>query len=115
MPDPRFVLDTSAWLTLIEEEPGADVVADLLERAARGEAVILSSFVAYTEVEYITLRERGREEAETRLQLMEAVPVLRVESTRAVGRRAAALKAATSRAAQVVSEPPRPRNPRRRT
>lgn len=47
MPEPHFALDTSAWLTLIEEEPGADVVADLLERAVRGDAVVLSSFVAY--------------------------------------------------------------------
>jgi len=41
-----YVLDTSAWLTLIEDESGADVVQELLEKARAGEIVIVVSFIA---------------------------------------------------------------------
>jgi uncharacterized protein with PIN domain len=44
-----YVLDTSAWLTLIEDESGADVVQDLLEKARAGEIVIVVSFMSYME------------------------------------------------------------------
>ena len=36
-----YVLDTSAWLTLIEDEVGADVVQDILERATTGSVEII--------------------------------------------------------------------------
>jgi uncharacterized protein with PIN domain len=50
-----YVLDTSAWFTLIEDEAGADRVQALLEQARAGEIVVLVSFMSYMEVYYITL------------------------------------------------------------
>lgn len=44
-----YVLDTSAWLTLIEDEAGADQVQELLEKARAGEAVVLVSFMSFTD------------------------------------------------------------------
>lgn len=88
-----YVLDTSAWLTLIEDEPGADTVQQLLERAKTGESIVLVSFMAFMEVYYISLQERGPEEAHQRVELMAAVPALRVESTVSLGLAAAELKA----------------------
>jgi hypothetical protein len=38
-----YVLDTSAWLTLIEDEAGADRIEALLEQARAGEIVVLVS------------------------------------------------------------------------
>jgi len=38
-----YVLDTSAWLTLIEDELGADIVQRLLEDTQAGQAVVLTS------------------------------------------------------------------------
>jgi predicted nucleic acid-binding protein len=90
---PIYVLDTSAWLTLIEDEAGADTVQDILEKAKVGEAIVLVSFVSFMEVYYITLQERDVNEARERVNLMAAMPVLRVESTRALGIAAAELKA----------------------
>jgi len=90
---PIYVLDTSAWLTLIEDEAGADTVQDILEKAKSGEATVLVSFMSFMEVYYITLQERGANEARERVNLMAALPVLRVESTRALGIAAAELKA----------------------
>jgi predicted nucleic acid-binding protein len=89
-----YVLDTSAWLTLIEDEAGADIVQGLLEKARAGEVIVLVSFMSFMEVYYITLQERDRSEAQERVNLMTALPVLRVESTRALGILAAELKAA---------------------
>jgi len=90
---PIYVLDTSAWLTLIEDEAGADTVQDILEQAKAGEATVLVSFMSFMEVYYITLQERDVNEARERVNLMAALPVLRVESTRALGIAAAELKA----------------------
>jgi predicted nucleic acid-binding protein len=89
-----YVLDTSAWLTLIEDETGADIVQGLLEKARAGEVIVLVSFMSFMEVYYITLQECDRGEAQERVNLMAALPVLRVESTRALGILAAELKAA---------------------
>ena len=91
---PRYVLDTSALLTLIEDEAGADQVQTLLEQATRGEVSLLVSFISFMEVYYISLQERGQEEAQERVQLMAALPVLRVESTETLAVFAGQLKAA---------------------
>ena len=88
-----YVLDTSAWLTLIEDESGADTVQTLLEAAQAGAAILLTSFMSYMEVYYISLQERDADEARERLDLMAALPVLRVESSRALGISAAEIKA----------------------
>ena len=88
-----YVLDTSAWLTLIEDEPGADTVQSLLEAAQAGGAILLTSFMSYMEVYYITRQERGVEEAQARIDLMTALPVLRIESSARLSVQAAEIKA----------------------
>jgi len=88
-----YVLDTSALLTMIEDEAGADVVQTLLEQARTEDIAILLSFMSFMEVYYITLQERGLEEALARIDLMTALPVLRVESTESLSTLAAEIKA----------------------
>lgn len=92
-PVDNYVLDTSAWFALIEDEPGADLVQEILEKARAGEAVVLVSFMSFMGVYYITLQERDQSEAQARVDLMAALPVLRVESTVALSILAAELKA----------------------
>ena len=75
-----YVLDTSAWLALIEDEEGADLVQQILEKAKSGEVDILVSFMSFMEVMYITLQERDLGEADERVNLMAALPITRVES-----------------------------------
>lgn len=70
-----YVLDTSAWLTLIEDEAGADQVQELLEKARTGEVVVLVSFMSFMEVSDITLQERGQIEAQARVNLMAPLPI----------------------------------------
>lgn len=88
-----YVLDTSAWLTLIEDESGADRVEALLEKARASEIVVLVSFMSFMEVYYVTMQERDRSEAQARVDLMTALPGLRVDSTEALGLLAGELKA----------------------
>jgi len=90
---PAYVLDTSAWLTLIEDEAGSDAVQEILEQTQAGEAVVFVSFMSFMEVYYITLQEHGEGEALERVNLIAALPVLRVESTEGLNILAAELKA----------------------
>ena len=49
--------------------------------------------MSFMEVYYITLQERDLNEAQERVELMAALPALRIESTRTLGTLAAQLKA----------------------
>ena len=64
-----YVLDTSALLTLIEDEVGAERVSQVLDN----EQVWLP-WLVLLEAYYITLQERSRIEAETRYALMKQLP-----------------------------------------
>lgn len=68
--DQIFLLDTSALLTLIEDEEGAARV----ERILREESVIIT-WLSLLEICYITLQERGQTEAERRHALLKSMPV----------------------------------------
>ena len=64
-----YVLDTSALLTLIEDEVGAERVSQVLDN----EQVWLP-WLVLLEAYYITLQEQSRIEAETRYALMKQLP-----------------------------------------
>jgi len=87
------VLDSTAFLTMFEDEEGADTVQDLLERANRGEIFVFVSFVTFTEVFYISIRRKGEEEGFRRMGLMNALPVTRIESSKELSLTAGRLKA----------------------
>ncbi len=70
MNDKAFLLDTSALLTLIEDEDGAARV----EQSMREGSVIIT-WLSLLEVYYITLQERGQAEAERRHALLKSLPV----------------------------------------
>lgn len=70
MAEARMVLDTSAILTLIEDEPGAERVQEIMEQ---GTAVI--PWIVLLEAYYISFQERGQDEADLRYALMKRLPV----------------------------------------
>lgn len=88
-----YVLDTSALIAFIEDEEGADVVQDLLNKAKVDKIVIFVSFMTFMEVYYITLQECDETEAQERLRLMNSMPILRTDSTEALGILASQFKA----------------------
>ena len=64
-PSVLYLLDTSALLTFIEDEPGSDRVEEVLRDAA-----ILLPWPVLMETYYITLQEKGRAEADRRYALL---------------------------------------------
>jgi uncharacterized protein with PIN domain len=51
-----YVLDTSAWFTLIEDEAGVGRVQELLEQARAGTITVFVSFMSFMQVYYIARR-----------------------------------------------------------
>ena len=88
----HYVLDTSAYFTLFEDE-GSDTVQNILEQAKIGDAIVFTSFVSFTEVFYITFREEDEDSAVNRINLMSKLDIERVESSKALGLIAGRLKA----------------------
>ncbi len=85
----QFVLDTSALLTLIEDEAGADRV----QQAVDEERVVLP-WVALLEMTYISHQERGQAEAERRYAFTKSLPVtIAWEADEAILLQASRLKA----------------------
>jgi predicted nucleic acid-binding protein len=64
-PSALYLLDTSALLTFIEDEPGSDRVEEVLKGAS-----ILLPWPVLMETYYITLQEKGRAEADRRYALL---------------------------------------------
>lgn len=89
----RYVLDSSAFFALFEDEDGAETVQNLLEKAQKGDITVSSSFVSYTEIFYITYQEEGREKAQHRINLMNRLMITRVDSSQELGLIAGRLKA----------------------
>lgn len=70
MNDDRFLLDTSALLTLIEDETGAERVEQVLAQSQ-----VWLPWPVLLEATYITRQEQGEAEAEHRYALMKQLPV----------------------------------------
>jgi predicted nucleic acid-binding protein len=71
----RFVLDTSAFLALRSDEPGADRVQALLGQAARKQCQLLVSFMTRMELLYSIRRHEGEEAARDALRLIDSFAI----------------------------------------
>lgn len=67
----RYLLDTSAVLTLLEDEEGAERVETLLRQEQ-----ILLPFLVLLETYYITLQEQSEAVADRRYALLKQLPVI---------------------------------------
>lgn len=67
-----FVLDTSAILAYIEDEPGADTVQSIFDK----DEDVLLPWPVLMEVFYMSMRERGQQETEIRFALLKRSPVI---------------------------------------
>lgn len=76
---PRYLLDTSALLTLFGDEPGAGVVRSLLERGHRGEARLYMSCVSVMESGYKAYQVRGEDGLADVLAYLQQLPILRID------------------------------------
>ena len=88
-----FVLDTSAILAYLEDEDGAEDVEELLIKAENKKISVYVSFATLAEVFYITMGEKGEEEALKRINLIKSLAVEVVESSESITLTAGKLKA----------------------
>ena len=71
----RFLLDTSALLTLRDDEEGADRVAEVLNLATSGKAKCYGCFITLMEVYYRVWRDEDKEAGQLAYQQCLALPV----------------------------------------
>lgn len=87
-----WLLDTSALLTLRDDEPGADTVAGLLQSAQSGDKV-LGCFISLMEVFYRVWKDEGEHEGRLAYAQCQSLPIDWVHESPASLERAAAIKA----------------------
>lgn len=72
----RYVFDTSALVSFIENESGVDQIAELLEQAIANKAEVYISVISLVEIYYISVRSQSKEIAESRQTLIEQWPIV---------------------------------------
>lgn len=88
-----FLLDTSSLLTYIEDEEGSDIVNNLLIESENEQIIIFVSFISLVEIFYITIQEKGEEEAIERIKMIKSLAVEMIESNETFSLKAGRLKA----------------------
>ena len=89
----RYVLDTSALLTLRDDEPGADRVAELLQSAADEKVRCYGCFISLMEVLYRVWRDESEDHGRLAYQQCLGLPMTWVRDSDSLLLRAAELKA----------------------
>jgi predicted nucleic acid-binding protein len=89
----RYVLDTSALLTLRDDEPGADRVAELLQNAASEKVRCYGCFISLMEVLYRVWRDESEDQGRLAYQQCLRLPMIWVRDSDSLLLRAAELKA----------------------
>ena len=70
-----FILDSFAVLALLNDEPGASRVEDLLHQARAGEVKLAMSLINLGEVAYIVERRQGEAAVHSILAFLDALPL----------------------------------------
>ncbi|MBK6401256.1 MAG: PIN domain-containing protein [Rhodocyclaceae bacterium] len=89
----RYLLDTSALLTLRDDEAGADRVAALLGEARDGRVRCLGCFITLMEITYRVWRDEGETAGRLAHEQCLALPIEWVHESPALLKRAAEVKA----------------------
>ncbi len=88
-----FLLDTSALLTLRDDEPGVDEVAALLTKAQQGEVHCYGCFISLMEVFYRVWKDEDEPAGRLAYQQCQSLPMTWVHETPALLEKAAEIKA----------------------
>ncbi len=89
----RFLLDTSALLTLRDDEPGADRVAELLDQATQGQVKCFGCFITLMEVFYRVWRDEDQAAGQLAYRQCKALPIAWLSHTDTLLEKAAQYKA----------------------
>jgi len=89
-----YVLDANALIALLQDEPGAEKISDVINLAYKGEAEIIMHKANLLEVYYDAYRYRGKEQADLMLAEVEKCPIqINAEITDEIFTEAGRLKA----------------------
>jgi predicted nucleic acid-binding protein len=89
----RYFLDTSALLTLRDDEDGAEVVASLLTQAMDGKVRCYGCFISQMEILYRIWKDENEQEARLAYQQCLALPVEWLHESAQLLEKAAEIKA----------------------
>ena len=87
------VLDSYAVIAFLEDEPGADVVRNLILKAEEGKVILTMSVVNLGEVWYAITRATSEETADRYVQEIQGMAIEIIDADWALTRQAAAYKA----------------------
>jgi ribonuclease VapC len=88
-----YLLDTSALLTLRDDEPGADRVAELLTLSSQGSARCMACFMSRMELLYRVWKDEGEAEGRLAYEQCASLPITWLDQNEDMLLRAAAIKA----------------------
>jgi len=89
----RYLLDTSALLTLWDEEPGADQVAEILHQAESRKAKCYGCFMTLVETFYRIWRDEEPNSGRLAYEMCKSLPIEWIHETEELLIKAAELKA----------------------
>lgn len=92
----RYLLDTSALLTLWDNEPGADRVADVLYQAQKGESRCMVCFMSLMELFYRVWKDENESRGRQAYEQCRALPIEIVHESTPLLENAARIKATHS-------------------
>ena len=88
------VLDSWALICYLEQEPGYEVMVDILEKASAQSRPLLMSVVNWGEIVYRVIQRYGDEKAAEVEHLIKSFPIIIVDADQDITREAARFKAA---------------------
>ena len=88
----RYVIDSYAMMAYFEDEPGADIVADILRAIVNKKAKGYMSIVNWGEIYYNTYRVQGEEHAEKVLSQLTRYAIEFIDADQSLTYEAAKLK-----------------------
>ncbi|UJS22818.1 PIN domain-containing protein [Thiothrix winogradskyi] len=89
----RYLLDTSALLTLRDDEEGADVVADILQQCQYGRVKCFACFMSQMEILYRVWKNEGEQVGRLAYEQCKSLPIEWVHESSELLEKAAQLKA----------------------
>jgi len=89
----RYLLDTSAFLTLRDDEQGADEVADLLYKARQDEIQCFACFMSLMELLYRVWKDEDKQRGQLAYEQAQSLPIIWVHEDKELLEKAAEIKA----------------------
>ena len=89
----RYLLDTSALLTLRDNESGADQVAEIFKQAQQEKAICFGCFMSLMEVFYRVWKDENEQEGRLAYQQCLSLPIEWIHENQALLEKAAEIKA----------------------